>query len=55
MLDIIIDIPQILGRQRLDANPFKNDATIYYKINPVTVSEEEFRQQQNIMEEKSNW
>lgn len=23
MLDIIIDIPQILGRQRLDANPFK--------------------------------
>lgn len=55
MLDIIIDIPQILGRQRLDANPFKNDATIYYKINPVTVSEEEFRQLQNMMEEKSNW
>ena len=55
MLDIIIDIPQILGRQRLDANPFKNDATIYYKINPETVSEEEFRQLQNMMEEKSNW
>lgn len=54
MLDVIIDIPQILGRQRLDTNPFKNSATIYYKINPVTVSKEEFELHQSMMEKKSN-
>lgn len=29
--DLIIDIPQILGRQRLDLNPFWKDAVLYYR------------------------
>lgn len=48
-LDIMLDIPQILGRQRLDSNPFRHDATIYYKTMPVIKSEEEFQQEQNAM------
>ena len=30
-LDISLDLPQIVGRQRDDANPFKNDITIFYR------------------------
>ena len=30
-VDISLDLPQILGRQRLDENPWKNDAIFYYK------------------------
>ena len=30
-VDISEDLPQILGRQRLDENPWKNCATFYYK------------------------
>ena len=30
--DLIIDVPQILGRQRLDTNPFRKDAKLYYRI-----------------------
>ena len=29
--DIIIDVPQILGRQRLDRNPFWKDAILFYR------------------------
>ena len=49
-LDIILDIPQILGRQRLDINPFRHDAVIYYKTKPNCLSEQEFRLQQTAME-----
>lgn len=31
-VDISLDLPQILGRQRLDINPWKNTATLYYKM-----------------------
>lgn len=31
-VDISLDIPQILGRQRLECNPFRNKATLYYKL-----------------------
>ena len=31
-VDISQDLPQILGRQRLFANPWKNSATFYYKV-----------------------
>lgn len=48
-LDIMLDIPQILGRQRLDSNPFRHDATIYYKTKPEIKSKEEFQQQQKAM------
>ena len=30
-VDITIDLPQILGRQRLDCNPWKNRAELYFK------------------------
>lgn len=30
-VDIALDLPQILGRQRLSENPWKNEATLYYK------------------------
>ena len=35
-VDITLDLPQILGRQRLDENPWKNRADLYYK----TISKE---------------
>ena len=31
-VDISEDLPQILGRQRLDENPWKNSATFFYRI-----------------------
>ena len=44
-VDISLDLPQILGRQRLSCNPWKNSAIFYYK--PVSkekqkMSKEEF-------------
>ena len=30
-VDITLDLPQILGRQRLETNPWKNRADLYYK------------------------
>ena len=30
-VDISLDLPQILGRQRLDINPWKNSATLFFK------------------------
>ena len=30
-VDISLDLPQILGRQRLDINPWKNSAELYFK------------------------
>ena len=44
-VDISLDLKQIMGRQRDDSNPFKYDATFYYKTDPslVGMSEEEFQ------------
>ena len=33
-IDISLDLPQIMGRQRLDVNPFKYSATLYYDTIP---------------------
>lgn len=52
-LDIMLDIPQILGRQRLDINPFRHDAIIYYKTKPNCMTEAVFEAQQKAMESKS--
>jgi hypothetical protein len=30
-VDVTLDLPQIMGRQRLDINPWKNRADLYYK------------------------
>ena len=44
-LDIWIDVPQIMGRQRREDNPFRFDATFYYKTlaSSITKPEEEFQ------------
>lgn len=42
-VDITLDLPQILGRQRLDENPWKNRAELYYKtISDTNVIDSEF-------------
>ena len=41
-VDITLDLPQILGRQRLTKNPWKNHAELYYKVNTKAISQEEF-------------
>lgn len=43
-VDISLDLPQILGRQRLDENPWKNSAEFYYRpiIDKNSVAKDEF-------------
>lgn len=45
-VDISLDLPQILGRQRLTENPWKNSAEFYYKSltdkNKNKMTEEKF-------------
>lgn len=40
--DTSIEIPQMLGRQRLDSNPFKYNAVIYYRTKPSLFSMAEY-------------
>lgn len=46
-LDIWLDVPQIMGRQRDMDNPFRHDATFFYKTNDglSSVSDQEFMDQ----------
>ena len=53
-LDVAIDVPQILGRQRLNSNPFRSDVTLYYKTFPNPESDIDFKQRQNRMEQNTN-
>ena len=41
-VDISLDLPQILGRQRLIKNPWKNRAEFYYKTNNKKMTKEVF-------------
>ena len=41
-VDISLDLPQILGRQRLNENPWKNRAEFYYKTNNKKITKEVF-------------
>ena len=41
-LDISLDIPQIIGRQRLDENIFKHDVTFFYKTSKLDLSKDKF-------------
>lgn len=52
-LDIFIDIPQILGRQRCEDNPFRHDATVYFRTSPTVESEAEFIKREQAMEAES--
>lgn len=38
--DMIIDVPQIMGRQRLASNPFRKDAILYYRTSSKNVNDE---------------
>ncbi len=53
-VDISLDLPQILGRQRLDENPWKNYAEFYYKTNMIEVSQDEFQKLLDKKIEKTN-
>ena len=48
-LDLWIEVPQILGRQRREDNPFRFDATFYYKTlaSSITKSDSEFIAEMN--------
>lgn len=39
-IDISVDIQQIIGRQRLEANPFRNKATLYFKTKASELTED---------------
>lgn len=41
-LDISTDLPQILGRQRLDRNPYRNKAVLFVKENSLGLDDAEF-------------
>ena len=41
-VDISLDLPQILGRQRLDENPWKNCADLYVKSTILELTKEDF-------------
>lgn len=41
-LDISMDLPQIVGRQRYRENPFKNTISVFYKTTGIIQSREEF-------------
>lgn len=41
-LDISTDLPQIIGRQRLDSNPYRNEAILFYKSNSIGLDEDSF-------------
>lgn len=46
-VDISLDLPQILGRQRLNENPWKNEAEFYYKpiSNGKVITQEDFKKE----------
>ena len=43
-IDVGTDIQQIVGRQRLDENPFRLKADLYYYLKKPLVSEDEMRE-----------
>lgn len=50
-LDISTDLPQILGRQRLERNPYRNKAVLFMKENSLGVDKEEYAE---ILKKKEN-
>ena len=53
-VDITLDLPQILGRQRLEENPWKNRAELYYKLNTKEKTQEEFNSYLNNKIDQTN-
>ena len=54
-VDITIDLPQILGRQRLEENPWKNRAELYYKTldSDKQLTQEDFEEILNTKKSKT--
>lgn len=50
-VDVSVDLQQIMGRQRLDTNPFRNTATLYFNTRKSKVTEEEL---ENSIKEKKD-
>jgi hypothetical protein len=44
-VDVSMDLEQILGRQRLDENPWKNTATLYIKLQTSKMTREDFEKE----------
>lgn len=40
-IDVSVDLQQIIGRQRLEENPFRNSATLYYNTREAKVTKED--------------
>ena len=53
-IDVSVDIQQIIGRQRLDSNPFKNMATLYFNTKKSDMTEEAFNESIRLKNEKTN-
>jgi hypothetical protein len=56
-LDISLDLPQIIGRQRDKSNPFKNNIALFYKTkrkNELSLTEENFRIYQENKKRRTN-
>ena len=53
-IDVSVDIQQIIGRQRLDSNPFKNKATLYFKTKASDMTEEAMKESIRLKNEKTN-
>lgn len=49
-VDISVDLQQIIGRQRLEENPFRNSATLYFNTRKSEVTKEEL--EESIREKK---
>jgi len=53
-LDISTDLPQILGRQRLETNPYRNEAILFIKENSLGLDDGEFAKYVKDKEKRTN-
>ena len=53
-IDVSVDIQQIIGRQRLNSNPFKNMATLYFNTKKSDMTEEAMNKSIRQKNEKTN-
>ena len=53
-IDISLDLPQIMGRQRLDVNPFKYSATLYYDTIPEFSEQKKAEFMENVQKKQAS-
>ena len=53
-LDISTDLPQILGRQRLETNPYRNEAILFIKENSLGLDDKDFSKYIEEKEKRTN-